>query len=252
MSEPVSISISEIPIYEPRPPLARTVKNELTKDDFLKLLVTRLANQDPLDPSSDTEFIAQLAQFSSLELLNNINETLSSGMGLGEVLSPLSTLGEIRDLLGESAEHNLLLSQTINNTMAASLIDRTVKWQADAIGLTTEGNADVHYWLTDDAKSVIARIYDEEGNLVRAMSTGTEGVGEHKFTWDGKDSDGQRLPTGNYKVEIVAFDDEGDSTTISPYFKGKVDGVQYADGNPYLNIDGLLVPLANVMEISAN
>lgn len=52
-------------------------KNDLDKDAFLRLLTTQLANQDPLNPIEDREFIAQLAQFSSLEQMQNLNKTIS-------------------------------------------------------------------------------------------------------------------------------------------------------------------------------
>lgn len=53
-------------------------KNDLDKDAFLRLLTTQLANQDPLNPMEDREFIAQLAQFSSLEQMQNLNKSIET------------------------------------------------------------------------------------------------------------------------------------------------------------------------------
>ncbi|NIS39011.1 flagellar hook capping protein, partial [Candidatus Saccharibacteria bacterium] len=76
----------------------------LGKDDFLKMLVTQLNYQDPLNPMESTDFSAQLAQFSSLEQLSNIDETLQA-----------------------SLEANYLLATSINNTMAATIIGKQVR-----------------------------------------------------------------------------------------------------------------------------
>lgn len=56
----------------------RTVSNELGKDSFLQILVAQMANQDPLSPTSDTEFIAQMAQFSALEQMQNMNSAMQT------------------------------------------------------------------------------------------------------------------------------------------------------------------------------
>jgi flagellar basal-body rod modification protein FlgD len=57
---------------------SRTINNDLGKDAFLKILTAQMANQDPLQPTSDTEFIAQMAQFSALEQMQNMNSSMSA------------------------------------------------------------------------------------------------------------------------------------------------------------------------------
>jgi len=74
-----------------------SVKNELGKNEFLKLLVTQLKYQDPMDPMEDKEFIAQMAQFSTLEQMQNINSLL-------EVLNANTLAGQAAQMLGKSIE----------------------------------------------------------------------------------------------------------------------------------------------------
>ena len=79
-------------------------KSELGKDDFLKLMIEQMKNQDPLSPMEGTEFTAQLAQFSSLEQLSNMSDSLE-----------------------QSINANYQLTQAVNNTMTAALIGKEVK-----------------------------------------------------------------------------------------------------------------------------
>ncbi|MGA9120044.1 MAG: flagellar hook capping FlgD N-terminal domain-containing protein, partial [Bacteroidota bacterium] len=86
-----------------------TASNQLGKDDFLKLLVTQLQNQDPLNPLQGTEFVAQLAQFSSLEQLTNINSSLE-----------------------QNIQSNQLMTQSIGNSLAATLVGKDVRASSNA------------------------------------------------------------------------------------------------------------------------
>lgn len=89
---------------------SRGVSDELGKDDFLKLLITQLQNQDPMEPMEDQDFIAQIAQFSSLEQMQNLNTSFSYSMGfslMGKYISatvPDEKTGEIRYVEGEVTE----------------------------------------------------------------------------------------------------------------------------------------------------
>jgi len=242
--------IDEIPQVDFNQSSVRTVSTELGEDAFLRLFITQLQNQDPMEPVNDAEFIAQLAQFSTLEQLTKINNTLESGMGLSDDLAPLSTLNDINARLEENLRNDVLLSQTINNTTAASMIDRTVTWQTDTIALGDSGDIDLYYGLSSSADAVIGKVYDDQGNLIRVMSVNDESAGEHHFTWNGKDNDGNRMPAGAYTVEISAVT-SGETQQLVPFFKGKVDGVRYIEGQAYLHVGELLIPLSEISEISA-
>lgn len=113
MSEVSTISqrtIEEIIKAQEASSSSRNVSNDLGKDDFLKLLITQLQNQDPLEPMEDTDFIAQIAQFSSLEQMKNLNKSFSYNMGfslMGKYISAAVTdekTGEIRYVNGEVSE----------------------------------------------------------------------------------------------------------------------------------------------------
>ncbi len=129
------------------PPVKEEVKKPgdiLGKDDFLKLLTSQLKYQNPLEPMNDQEFVAQMTQFSSLEQLQNMNSTLS-----------------------QNAQWNMLLSQTINNTMATSLIGKEITADSNAIGISGGDGADISFQSADFALTGTITIYDEKGNVVR-------------------------------------------------------------------------------------
>ena len=118
---------------------AAVEKESLGKDDFLKMLVAQLQNQDPLNPLDGTDFTAQLAQFSSLEQLDNMN-------------SQLNVIG--------------LYQSSLNNSQSVGLIGQQIT--ANGNSVMVEGPATIlSYDLSGNTDTVSVKIYDQEGSLVR-------------------------------------------------------------------------------------
>lgn len=74
--------------------------SDLGKDAFLKILIAQLTHQDPLDPLKDTEFIAQMAQFSTLEQMTNMNETMEQMLTMNKA-SAVSYIGRVIEYTGD-------------------------------------------------------------------------------------------------------------------------------------------------------
>jgi flagellar basal-body rod modification protein FlgD len=198
----------------------------LGKDAFLKLLTSQLKYQNPLEPMNDQEFVGQMTQFSSLEQLQNMNSTLA-----------------------QNAQWNMLLSQTINNTMATSLIGKEVTADSNAIGITSGEGGDITFQSTDFALNGSITISDEKGNVVRTVQVNNLKPGSNSVHWDGKDDQGNNAPSGNYTYQIDLKDTNGQAVSVSNLRTGTVESVKYVDGQAYLLVDGSYIPLAQIREV---
>lgn len=197
----------------------------LGKDDFLMLLIAQLANQDPLDPVDNGEFVAQLAQFSSLEGINN----MSSGM----------------DRMAESMAAMSRLS-------APSFIGKTVAAQGNTVALEANDNTvNLAYQLPGAAALVTVTVYDEHGSPVRTIERGVTPPGSNMAVWDGRDSSGARLTPGKYTFAVVATAPDGTEVAAKTVTTGVVDGVSYENGVPYLMLGAARVGLNDILEIWA-
>jgi flagellar basal-body rod modification protein FlgD len=200
-----------------------TSPNQLGKDAFLRLLVTQLANQNPLSPVQDQEFVAQLAQFSSLEQLETLNETMSS---------------------------SLVLDQAVNNSLATNLIGKEVIVEGTTTSLGDEGGAQWQLGL-GGAASVTAVVRDATGKPIRTIEVGAKGTGSHTIEWDGLDQDGNRAAAGSYDLEVVATDASGNPVASSTRVRALVTGVRFADGIGYLVLGDTSIPLGAVVEVAS-
>lgn len=200
----------------------------LGRDDFLKLLVTKLQYQDPMKPLEDSAFIAQLAQFSTLEQMYKISEGIAA-----------------------SNEWDFLQMQSINNTMAAGLIGKDVKASYDGVYLDDDTNPTISFTTTEFAKEMTFTIKDSDGDVVRTIRNEDIKSGTGSIEWDGKDDFGNRLPEGAYTVEVSAV--TGSGSVINPKLSliGKVESITYRGGAAFLKVNGVELPLSDIVAIGA-
>ncbi len=208
-------------------PVAPGSQNTLGKDDFLKLLITKLTHQDPLKPMEDEAFVAQLAQFSSLEQLQNVNDSLSN-----------------------SLEWDYLQMQTINNTMATGLIGREVNASYNGVYLDADNQPTIAFNSPKYAQRVNVQILDINGLVVRTLTDKEVPPGSNKMKWDGLDQNGQRVGEGYYTINISAVDAAGDLFTPLTFLQGKVDGIVYRECAAYLQVGGMEIPLSAINAIN--
>lgn len=220
------MSIEEIGGYA-----ATTSQSQLTggsslgKDEFLNLLVTQLQYQDPLNPMDSTDFTAQLAQFSSLEQLTNLNEKF--------------------DALTQS-------QAALNNTQAVSYIGQTVLVEGGTLVSDGMGSVDCHFELAGPTEAVFVSVYDGSGQLVRTFDAGTLGSGYQKAAWDGCDQDGNPLPAGAYQFEVAAVDSENAAVDVTTLSTGQVTGVTFRNGTAYVAVAGGEFAVGDIRQVTTS
>ena len=195
------------------------------KDDFLNLLIAQLQNQDPLNPTDSTEFTAQLAQFSSLEQLGNVNDNLV----------------ELKNF-----------QASINNSQAVSLIGKAITANGNSIQLSDDGPVQCDFSLDNDAVLVVASIYDSTGKYVTDFESKNLSAGQHSLFWDGTDKNGNRVANGNYTFEILAADASGRDIDTTTFFSGTVDKVTFENNTSYLVSGNQKIALGDVIEVAAS
>ncbi|SPD72696.1 Flagellar hook capping protein FlgD [uncultured Desulfobacterium sp.] len=178
-------------------------RGSVDKDEFLMLLVTQLQNQDPLNPMDYTEFTSQMAQFSSLEQLYNVNNNLEQLYGY---------------------------QKGIFNENLSSFVGKDVKIYDNSIDLVEGGASQVTFSLDREAEGIFASIYNYNGELIREINQAENYLaGEHTITWDGMDQGGNQVPGGQYTINIQAVG-TGETFSGSPIRNYKVNSVDFNNG----------------------
>jgi len=208
-------------------PNTGTSKSTLGKDDFLKLMISQLKNQDPLNPMDGTQYAAQLAQFSSLEQLTNLNDNVTQSMAT-----------------------NSLLTQSVNNTMMATLIGKNVKLEGNNLILNGQKNITLGYNLPVEAKNAQLKIYNDKGALVKIMDIDSSKVGDNKLIWDLTDNSGNKLTNGNYTFSVEATNMSGEAMTLSLFKYGMIDGVKFtSDRGTVILVNGAQYSISDISEV---
>ena len=198
-------------------------EEEMGQDAFLKLLTTQMSHQDPLDPMSNEQFVAQLAQFSSLEQLIGMKSSLES-VYLGVA--------------------------SMNNATMASLVGTHVVAVGNGINYGGEGNAELHYNAHGDVSSGQLTVYDENGSAVYSRQLGNLDKGEGSIEWDGRDNDGQPVPEGSYTFSITGTDADGAPVEVTELVSGPVDEMDYTSGNPKPTVQGINIAIGDILRLT--
>lgn len=205
------------------PSPASTGSTDLGQDAFLRLLTTQLQYQDPLDPMSNEEFVSQLAQFSSLEQLQSLNDGMES---------------------------LYVVNTSMNNASMVSLIGQDVVAYSDTFHYDGEGDQTIHYSAASAAQESTLTVTDSDGTVVYSADMGMIGEGEGSWTWDGKNQDGQVVDAGDYTFSVTASTLDGEEVTVTPLIAGTINEMDYSTGTPQPKVDGVPVSIGDILRVS--
>ncbi|MFC1490701.1 flagellar hook assembly protein FlgD [Candidatus Latescibacterota bacterium] len=202
----------------------------LGKEDFLKLLIAQLKNQDPLNPASNTEFVAQLAQFSSLEQMTVMNSNLEASLA-----------------------SNTGIAESVSNAMIINYFGKSITAESEYFNYDGDGTQELQFELERPAAYGTIEITDEIGNILSSVNLDAlEDGPQFIYEWDGVTSYGVEAKEGVYKYEVKAFDALENEIGVTHMSSGIVNGISYLAGETSLNMGGILVPFDKVLSISEN
>lgn len=236
-------ALSQYDIAQKKP--KENTSNELGKDDFLKLMIAQLNNQDPLEPQANAEFVAQLAQFSQVEGIQNMSEGF------------------------ESLSSSYKSSQALQ---ASSLVGGAVTIDGQQESLLSPG--ELVFGMTDvpsGANGMMLQITNSEGEMIESVPLGNQPAGELNFKWDGAnlevngemaDIDYDKFPTdeegnvipheaGMYRFNVMGNVD-GEQQSLGTHTSARVDSVTLGQDNDLqLNLaGGGKITMADVKQIN--
>lgn len=194
----------------------------LGKEDFLRLLVTQLQYQDPLDPLDAQDFASQLAEFTAMEQQLLTNELLEAQIEMNQA--------------------SMIESQ---NSVAIGMIGSGIVADGNRVQIT--GSGDAAWVASSGATSLRVDLLDSVGGRVATLNTSVDGEGIHRIDLAEATAG---LPPGQYTLSVESLAGE-EGITVSPLSSGVVQGVRWSPSGPVLVVGSEEVPLVNVLEITS-
>ena len=224
----LDIASSQLPAgitsYENYVNTPKQINEEMGQQQFLQLFTAQLQNQNPLDPVKNEAFVAQLAQFSSLEANLAMKDSLNA----------------------------MVTSQAADRVMAsASLIGKSVAVPGGAVNVTDGVGGDGVVNLPYGSAGMKVDILNSKGVAVREIIYGPQAAGDFALRWDGKDANGETVPNGDYRFVAQAVV-QGENATVDVNALAKVTAVSTSSVDKSLILEfvgGKTLPLADVTRI---
>lgn len=193
------------------------VRKSLGQQDFLRLMVAQVQNQDPMQPQPNGEFLSQLAQFSTNDGITRMQESLQQ--------------------MATSLQSNQALQ-------ASALVGRKVLVHSDSLSLGSEGEVKTAIDMPAGLSNPTASIYTESGELLKTIPLGQPAPGFFQFNWDGTGQNNQRLAAGNYKIKVNGVYG-GQEVALKTMTSANIDSVSLGQ-----NGEGLKLNVSGVGSIS--
>jgi flagellar basal-body rod modification protein FlgD len=188
-------------------------KQELGQDEFLKLMTAQLENQDPTKPLDNENFLAQIAQFS--------------------IVSGVGDLQKSFDKLSDSLVSNQALQAT--NLVGRKVLAPTGVAALDASG-AVKGSVDLY----SASNQVTVKIHDASGEVIRHLEMGAQAAGTVPFQWNGLRDDGQYATPGKYFVTAEAVTTDGRTEAVETLVASQVRSVTLnKSGGLMLDLEGV-------------
>lgn len=198
----------------------------LDRDAFLKLLVAQMKNQNPLEPQDNSQFVAELAQFSNLEATQSINDRLD----LLAIQSRGQSNAQVMDMVGRQV--------TVKGSVA-----------------TVEGNgsgAPVGFTLSERCEKATITIKSLTGDTIRTISVGAHKAGFTQVQWDGRSDAGLVQPKGSYVVSVKALNEAGDPISVDQTTTSTIKGISFDTGYPVLQLaNGATAPVSDLVRVDS-
>jgi flagellar basal-body rod modification protein FlgD len=194
----------------------------LGKDDFLKLLMLELKNQDPTSPMDSEKILSQTSQLATLEASTNTTTaltTLASSLSTSAQFTGISAIGKIADT------------------------------GSNAITLTQGSSTSFQLYLPSAATSGNVQIMDVNGKVLKTMPIGATNAGVAQYSWDGTDDTGATLKAGTYYAGLsyTKTDGTAGTTRVGLY---PIQSIKFDSGKTYANLAGNYVDFSTIKEIS--
>ncbi len=197
--------------------------NNLDKDAFFKLMLTQLKNQDPTNPLKNHEMAAQLAQFSTLEQMSNMNSTLTKIEGKNSKPEDFQALNLIgKTVAGDSS--------------------RVVRTQFDS-------DHDFNFNLPQETKEAKIKVMNEKNEVVREYNLSNLKSGANKISWNGANSSGDKQGAGEYQFQIEATGVDGKKMQVKSDFQGVISGLSFSKDGPVLQVGNQTIKMRDVRQI---
>jgi flagellar basal-body rod modification protein FlgD len=197
--------------------------SELGQEAFLNLLITQLQHQDPLDPQKNEEFVAQLAQFSSLEQLTTANTSLES---------------------------LYVAMASMNNASMTQLLGKEIRAYGDEFSFDGESEVPLAVDLSHEVEGATLTVMDENGSIVYSEELGPLPAGETELSWDGSVIAGGTAEEGVYTFAVTPRGDTPEDFSATTIVSGVIDGMSFETGTPVPSMGGAEVDLGAIIDVT--